>query len=119
MHYLRGNPSNLPPRFASTLIPPPKWVPFNVILDQNKNGVLLGGELKTIFCNHVGVSKNNGISKSSMLIGFSIINHIFWGVYHPYFWVDIHRFFLGDQVSQRPSRTFELPVGPSLELGVE
>ena len=24
------------------------------------------------------------------LIGFSIINHPFWGVYHPYFWFNIH-----------------------------
>ena len=28
---------------------------------------------------HVGVSKNNGTPKSSILIGFSIINHPFWG----------------------------------------
>ena len=27
----------------------------------------------------MGVSKNNGTPKSSMLIGFSIINHPFWG----------------------------------------
>ena len=26
----------------------------------------------------LGVSKNNGIPKSSILIGFSIINHLFW-----------------------------------------
>ena len=29
--------------------------------------------------NHMGVSKNNGTPKSSILIGFSIINHPFWG----------------------------------------
>ena len=28
---------------------------------------------------NMGVSKNNGIPKSSILIGFSIINHPFWG----------------------------------------
>ena len=28
---------------------------------------------------HMGVSKNNGIPKSSILVGFSIINHPFWG----------------------------------------
>ena len=28
---------------------------------------------------YMGVSKNNGIPKSSILIGFSIINHPFWG----------------------------------------
>jgi len=27
----------------------------------------------------MGVSKNRGTPKSSMLIGFSIINHPFWG----------------------------------------
>ena len=27
----------------------------------------------------MGVSKNNGTSKSSILMGFSIINHPFWG----------------------------------------
>ena len=31
------------------------------------------------------VSKNRGTSKSFFLIGFSIINHPFWGK-HPYFW---------------------------------
>ena len=34
---------------------------------------------------HMGVSKNNGTPKSSILIGFSIINHPFWG-FSPYFW---------------------------------
>ena len=29
---------------------------------------------------HLGVSKNNGTPKSSILIGFSIINRPFWGV---------------------------------------
>ncbi len=28
----------------------------------------------------VGVSKNKGTPKSSILIGFSIINHPFWGI---------------------------------------
>ena len=28
---------------------------------------------------YLGVSKNNGTPKSSILIGFSIINHPFWG----------------------------------------
>ena len=32
----------------------------------------------------LGVSKNRGTRKSSILIGFSIINHPFWG--YPYFW---------------------------------
>ena len=33
---------------------------------------------------YMGVSKNNGTPKSSILIGFSIINHPFWG-FSPYF----------------------------------
>ena len=32
----------------------------------------------------MGVSENNGTPKSSILIGFSIINNPFWG--YPYFW---------------------------------
>ena len=28
----------------------------------------------------MGVSKNNGTPKSSILIGFSLINHPFWGI---------------------------------------
>ena len=33
----------------------------------------------------IDVSKNSGTPKSSILIGFSIINYPFWGNYH-YFW---------------------------------
>ena len=29
---------------------------------------------------HMGVSENRGTPKSSILIGFSIINHPFWGI---------------------------------------
>ncbi len=35
--------------------------------------------------NYMGVSKNRGTPKSSILIGFSIINHPCWG-FSPYFW---------------------------------
>ena len=34
---------------------------------------------------HLDVSENSGTPKSSILIGFSIINHPFWGK-TPYFW---------------------------------
>ena len=37
------------------------------------------GQISTL-----GVSENSGTPKSSILIGFSIINHPFWGT--PYFW---------------------------------
>ena len=33
---------------------------------------------------YIGVSENSGTPKSSILMGFSIINHPFWGT--PYFW---------------------------------
>ena len=39
-------------------------------------GNLVGGEIMGI---HGDVSKNRGTPKSSILIGFSIINHPFWG----------------------------------------
>ena len=47
------------------------------------SGVIAGFKL------HMGVSENRGTPKSSILIGFSIINHPFWGTYpnfrkHPY-----------------------------------
>ena len=52
-----------------------------------------------VYTTYMGVSKNNGTPKSSILIGFSIINHPFWGtpifgnthIYHLYFanWVII------------------------------
>ena len=42
------------------------------------------------------VSKNNGTPKSPILIGFSIINHPFWG--YPYFWFNTHMFLLAGEV---------------------
>ena len=36
-------------------------------------------EIPLVFCRYMGVSKNNGTPKLSILIGFSIINHQFWG----------------------------------------
>ena len=38
----------------------------------------------------MGVSKNNGTPKSSIVIGVSIVNHPFWG-FSPYFWVDTQK----------------------------
>ena len=37
-------------------------------------------------CVNMGVSKNNGTPKSSILRRFSLINHPILGVKHPYFW---------------------------------
>ena len=39
----------------------------------------LGDKRGQIRSTYMGVSKNNGTPKSSILIGFSIINHPFWG----------------------------------------
>ena len=40
-----------------------------------KHPLIFGGPMSL----HLGVSKNRGTPKSSILIGFSIINHPFWG----------------------------------------
>ena len=43
-----------------------------------QDGDLMAGKCWTSL-HHMGVSKNRGTPKSSILIGFSIINHPFWG----------------------------------------
>ena len=48
------------------------WISVNGAQLQNT------GQYNKIFV-YVGVSKNRGTPKSSSLIGFSIINHPFWG----------------------------------------
>ena len=50
--------------------------------DQSKNPDLEDQTSKA----QMGVSNNRGTPKSSILIGFSIINHPFWGTPMPYFW---------------------------------
>ena len=54
----------------------------------------------------IGVSENSGTPKSSILIGFSIINHPFWGTtifgnIHIYIYIFIH--------PTPPSSCFPLP----------
>ena len=47
---------------------------------QGTNISHLGNHLqKCLFGGDMGVSKNSGTPKSSILIGFAIINHPFWG----------------------------------------
>ena len=62
----------------------------------------------------VGVSENSGTPKSSILIGFSIINHPFWSILgylyfwkHPCLWVD---FTIKLQLLEKPpgDRIFEV-----------
>ena len=58
---------------------------------------------------YMGVSKNNGTPKSSILIGFSIINHPFWGT--PIFgnthitWVFYGFFHPQDSLGRTPRNT--------------
>ena len=47
-------------------------------MSHNKDGRFRSDKTTKSMTN-MGVSKNNGTSKSSILIGFSIINHPFWG----------------------------------------
>ena len=46
-------------------------IPTNDLIPTNEMNGLNG--------NHMGVSKNRGTPKSSILIGFPLINHPFWG----------------------------------------
>ena len=45
-----------------------------------------------------GCFENSDTPKSSILVGFSIINHPFWGK-HPYFWFNTH-------ISSEPANRF-------------
>ena len=51
------------------------FVTFDAIFGK----ILVENIKSVIFKCQMGVSKNNGTPKSSILIGFSIINHPFWG----------------------------------------
>ena len=49
---------------------------------------------RSSYCEYMDVSKNNGTPKSSILVGFSLINHPFWGtpifgntMKHPYTYI--------------------------------
>ena len=64
---------------------------------------------------YMDVSKNRGTPKSSILIGFSIINHPFWGFY-PYFWVDTHMLTLVWAFFQK-TVDFPFPFHPVSHLG--
>ena len=59
------------------------WLSIGLILGETSlkrlSGVYLNSWTAWWFI-HTGVSKNRGTPKSSILIGFSIINHPFWGI---------------------------------------
>ena len=48
------------------------------LLDEAKDRTIFWGQITPLKIN-MDVSENNGTPKSSILIGFSIINHPFWG----------------------------------------
>ena len=56
---------------SSFLLEGQRWLDFESFGFQ-------GGDMAWMF-DEMGVSKNRGTPKSSILIGFSIINHPFWG----------------------------------------
>ena len=62
-----------------------------------------------IFTNNMVVSKNRGTPKSSILIGFSIINHPFWGTT---IFGNIHMFFLWKFWNWPPGLVNEREEGP-------
>ena len=62
----------------------PKTVPWGHHSCQSQPQVFKNYH-QELWTNHMGVSKNRGTPKSSILIGVSVINHPFWGK-HPYFW---------------------------------
>ena len=54
----------------------------------------------------MGVSKNRGTPKSSILIGFSNIDHPFWG-FSPYFWK--HPYITLPKTNTSPPENGQLP----------
>ena len=67
---------------------------------------------------YVGVSKNNGTPKSSILIGFSIINHPFW-VFSPYFWFNTHLYIFWVQDASTCWRPDDVTFRPFLHWHVK
>ena len=74
----RGRTSEVGPSNISTThgFSPRKMFPKNT--KKNIRWCRDSGQIK-LHSLHMGVSKNNGTPKSSILIGFSISNHPFWG----------------------------------------
>ena len=68
---------------------------------------------------HMGVSKNGGTPKSSILIGFSIINHPFWGTH---IFGNTHINPMNQRINISPDQIpvthfFRGPLGTSMALG--
>ncbi len=63
----------------------------------------------------MGVSKNNGTPKSSILIGFSIINHPFWGYHH--FWK--HPYIIGANCIENAEKIIPVICGQYMWVFLE
>ena len=50
-----------------------------VLLEQHRSPAPASASWGNLLGLYMGVSENNGTPKSSILVGFSIINHPFWG----------------------------------------
>ena len=48
-------------------------------MGHHNTELIVGALIKEGLVQYMGVSENSGTPKSSILIGFSIINHPFWG----------------------------------------
>ena len=62
---------------------------------------------------HMGVSKNNGTPKSSILIGFSIINHPFWGTF---IFGNVHVSHHRDYRPKNPVLSGTMPVASGVKI---
>jgi len=64
---------------------------------------------------HLGFSKNNGIPKSSILIGFSIVNHPLWGtpILETSIYFYPHRPPLHVRALPKPQKELKTPMGPT------
>ncbi len=62
---------------------------------STEHSTMIPQSLLLVRISYMDVSKNRGTPKSSILIGFSIINHPFWGIY-PYFWKHPYNFSLNE-----------------------
>ena len=55
------------------------YVHYQDVLGTNAKNQVSGISLYFIYAHYMDVSENSGIPISSILIGFAIINHPFWG----------------------------------------
>ena len=111
-HWLRGRKTRLTPNSLKWIIGSQSSLPFGESwakfddMQQIVHYFFFWVNIITFtFDKHMGVSENSGTPKSSILIGFSIINHPFWGTLifgntHIHVPSKSHMFFLWDYFGQ-------------------